>query len=51
MKNSYSRDEVITIIYKVLKATGKEIKTTMHIEKCFVEFDGNDLEKWINNNL
>jgi hypothetical protein len=50
-KKSYTRDEVIDIIYKVLRATGGEIKTTMNIKGSFVEFDGKDLENWIERNV
>ena len=50
-KKSYSRDEVIELINKVLLATGGEIKTTMHIHKGYVEFDSKDLERWVERNL
>ena len=50
-KKSYSRDEVITLIKNVLKATGGEIKTTMHIKDGYVEFDGKDLDNWIERNV
>jgi hypothetical protein len=50
-KKSYSRDEVITLIKNVLKATGDEIKTTMHIKGSYVEFDGKDLDNWIERNV
>lgn len=48
---TYSREEVIKLILKCLKATGVEIKTTMHFDKGFVEFDGKDLKDWIERNL
>jgi len=48
---TYTRDDVIKIIYKVLEATGKEIQTIMHIGEKYVEFDGDDLEKWIKKNV
>ena len=50
-KKSYSRNEVITLINKCLEATGGEIKTTMHIKKSYVEFDGKDLKSWIEHNV
>lgn len=50
-KKSYSRNEVITLIINVLKATGGEIKTIMHIKDSYVEFDGKDLDKWIERNV
>ena len=50
-KKSYSRDEVVTLIYKCLEATGGEIKTTMHIRASYVEFDGKDLKSWIERNV
>jgi len=50
-KKTYPRDEVITLMEKLLKATGGEIKTTMHIKESRVEFDGNDLRSWIERNV
>jgi hypothetical protein len=48
---NYSREEVINIIYNVLKATGKEIKTEMLIKEGYVRFDGDDLDEWIEKNV
>jgi hypothetical protein len=52
-KKLYSRNYVIEIIYKVLKATGGEIKAEMKNirSNAFIEYDGSDLEKWIEANL
>ena len=52
-KKLYSRNDVIEIIYKVLRATGKEIKAEMKNipHNAFIEYDGSDLEKWIEANL
>jgi len=51
-KTSFTREEVIEFIYNLLKATGKEIKTTMHFGvNAHVEFDKDTLDKWIDKNL
>lgn len=52
-KKLYNRKDVIEIIYKVLRATGKEIKAEMKNIPCnaYIEYDGSDLEKWIEANL
>lgn len=50
-KKTYTRDEVVKIIYSVLTSTGRDIKTTVHHSEGRVEFDGDDLDKWIENNL
>ena len=52
-KKLYSRNDVIDIIYKLLRATGKDIKATMKNipHNSFIEYDGSDLEKWIETNL
>lgn len=46
-----NREEVVNFVYKLLKATGGEIKTTMHISEGYVEFDKPSLDKWIKQNL
>ena len=46
---NYNRDDVIKIIYKVLQSTGGEIKLTW--KGTFAEFDGKDLDKWIESNV
>lgn len=52
-EKTYSRNEVISIIHNVLEATGKTIKAEMKNipHNSYIEFDGNDLETWINKNL
>lgn len=47
------RNDVTEIIYKVLRATGKEIRAEMKNipHNAFIEYDGDDLEKWIEANL
>lgn len=53
-EQTYSRNDVVDIIYKVLTATGKDIKVTMMnilSSNPYVEFDGNDLEAWIELNV
>lgn len=50
----YTCEEVVEIVEQVLEATGKEIGTTIKnigTLDAYVEFDDDDLEQWINNNL
>ncbi|NCD07744.1 MAG: hypothetical protein EOL97_16670 [Spirochaetia bacterium] len=46
---NYDRKDVINIIYSVLQATGKDIKLTW--KGTYAEFDGKDIDKWIDGNL
>ena len=47
----YTRDDVVITIKDCLKATGKEIKTTMHIDKSYVEFNSDDLDLWLDKHV
>lgn len=49
----FTREEVIKIIYDVLEATGMDIKTkTNNIPNSpYIEFDGEDIERWIKYNV
>ncbi len=53
LKDSWTREEVIEIIYEVLKATGKTIRAEMkNIQTVpYIEFSGEDLDEWIGSNL
>jgi hypothetical protein len=54
VKDSWSKEEVIEVIFKVLKATGDEIEAIMKntgSDKPYIEFNGKDLDNWIDKNL
>lgn len=54
IKNVWSRDEVVSVVHEVLKATGRDIAAAMHnigSDHAYIEFSGEDLKKWFNKNL
>lgn len=53
VKTNWNKEEVAKVIYDVLQATGVEIKAEMKFinSRSHIEFDGGDLEKWIEDNL
>jgi hypothetical protein len=51
---SYGREDVIEIVRRCLNSTGKEIKAEMKgigTGSSYIEFDGNDLDKWTEKNI